>query len=193
METYIIGKVVSINKELGTIILENGYKGYYIKLASTKDIEINKFRKIFIYHHLDIKGKISLYGFISFDELLIFVKFISIKNIGPKTVIKLLRNAGPEKLNKIISEKNFQELSKYGMRDNLIETVYEKFNYYEEAKEYSKTKETKDQIINKLTKIGYRKEEIENEIKNFNLITEKKSDVVKNIIINLSNENSRSK
>ncbi|NQX83675.1 MAG: hypothetical protein HRS57_00600 [Mycoplasmataceae bacterium] len=193
METYIIGKVISINTDSETIVLENSYKGYYIRLASVEGIEINKFRKIFIYHHTDIKGRISLYGFVSFEELLIFIKFISVKNIGPKTVIKLLKNAGPDVINKVIKNKNFQELSKYGIRDNLIEPIYEKFNYYDEAKLYSKTKDTKDQIVSKLTKIGYKKEDIENELKNFNLITEKKSNVVKEIIINLSNESSRPK
>lgn len=65
MYSYIVGKVISINKK--SITLENNYIGYVINVNGLNNFVKNKVIKLWLYKYVNITNKNSLneefYGF----------------------------------------------------------------------------------------------------------------------------------
>lgn len=65
MYSYIVGKVISINKK--SITLENNYVGYVINVNGLNNFTKNKVIKLWLYKYTNITNKNSLneefYGF----------------------------------------------------------------------------------------------------------------------------------
>jgi Holliday junction DNA helicase RuvA len=70
-----------------------GYKVYMTKTAIEK-IELNSNVKVFTYMRVS-QDDISLYGFLSNDELMMFQLLISVGVIGPKSATAILSNITP--------------------------------------------------------------------------------------------------
>jgi Holliday junction DNA helicase RuvA len=70
-----------------------GYKVYMTKTAIEK-IELNTNVKVFTYMRVS-QDDISLYGFLSNDELMMFQLLISVGGIGPKSATAILSNITP--------------------------------------------------------------------------------------------------
>jgi Holliday junction DNA helicase RuvA len=70
-----------------------GYKVYMTKTAIEK-IELNSNVKVFTYMRVS-QDDISLYGFLSNDELMMFQLLISVGGIGPKSATAILSNITP--------------------------------------------------------------------------------------------------
>lgn len=94
MYSYIIGKVVSINKK--SITLENNGIGYNISVSNPNDFSINKISKIYLYKHISTNNKNcfieEFYGFINYESKDFFINLIGINGIGVKTAIQICKN-----------------------------------------------------------------------------------------------------
>jgi len=68
--------------------------------------------KVSLYTHLHVKeDNISLYGFASSDELVLFKSLISVSGIGPKAALALLSALNPEQLAMAITGGNVDFIS----------------------------------------------------------------------------------
>jgi Holliday junction resolvasome RuvABC DNA-binding subunit len=95
MQTYIIGKVVEINKN--NIVLENNYHGYKIYVPRVFDYDLGKISKVFIYElnsviHNGNRFTTEWFGFRNQEDLELF-KDICIRHNHPaKYVTSIIMN-----------------------------------------------------------------------------------------------------
>ena len=90
MYSYIIGEFVEMTPE--GIVIENNGIGYDIKTSSLTAENIHKsgeFVKVYTYLHVR-EDDMSLYGFLTRDELNVFKLLINVNGIGPKGALGIL-------------------------------------------------------------------------------------------------------
>ena len=90
MYSYIIGEFVEMTPE--GIVIENNGIGYDIKTSSLTAENIPKsgeFVKVYTYLHVR-EDDMSLYGFLTRDDLEVFRQLITVSGIGPKAGIAIL-------------------------------------------------------------------------------------------------------
>lgn len=174
MYSYIVAKIISINKK--SITVENNYIGYVINVIEPNVFELNKIKKIYLYKHVVLNNKNSFieeyYGFNKYDEKEFFINCIAINGIGPKTAINILKN-DLQLLKKLISNKDLEGLEQ-------LNGITKKYSYL--LVEYLSDHYLKDKIqgfdnyidvIGALKTLGYNQEEINFAINN--LIENKKA------------------
>lgn len=95
MFAYINGKIV--DKANNYVIIDNngiGYKIFMSQTAIEKMKEIGELQKVFTYYHVR-EDNISLYGFLSNEELRMFELLLSVSGIGAKSAIQILASITP--------------------------------------------------------------------------------------------------
>jgi Holliday junction DNA helicase RuvA len=95
MVSYIIGKIIAINKK--SITLENNYVGYNIIVPNLDVYEVGKIKKIYMYKSLSLnnnKNKITeeMYGFDVYESKEMFLKLLQVPGIGYRTAILICSN-----------------------------------------------------------------------------------------------------
>ena len=94
MLSYMIGKIISINKK--SITLESNWTGYVINVTNPESFELGKVKKIYLHKNSLISNNNNLvedyYGFTNYEEKELFLKLITLNGIGPKTAAQILRN-----------------------------------------------------------------------------------------------------
>ncbi len=111
MINYIKGQLVYIGEN--NIIVENNGIGYSIFISnrtSSKLPHLNNEVKIFTYMNVKEDG-ISLYGFLSLDELNMFNLLITVNGIGPKGALALLSELRPSDILMAISYEDKNALA----------------------------------------------------------------------------------
>lgn len=161
MHSYIIGKIISINKK--SITLEHGYIGYVINVGKPNNFVVGKITKIYLYKHCYITNKSSFseefYGFKIYEEKQFFLNCIAISGIGPKTAMNFLQN-DINLLKQLIIGKKIDELEKlpgiskkfaYLLTDYLC-------NYY--VKNKMENYDYIVDVVNVLKTLGYSQDDI---------------------------------
>ena len=94
MYDYIKGELVETNPT--EAVIENNGIGYklQISLQTFADIQTLKETKLYIYHHVR-EDDISLYGFLTMEELNMFELLISVSGVGAKSALSILANIEP--------------------------------------------------------------------------------------------------
>jgi len=111
MYSYIIGEVKHINKEM--IVLENNGIGYKIlmPLMDTQELTINETCKVFTEYIVREDG-VSLYGFVTQDELDLFLSLTSVSSVGPKAGLSILSTLYVLEIKKAILSNDINALTK---------------------------------------------------------------------------------
>ena len=113
MISYIKGIISYINESY--IIVENNGIGYNIQVSqntrSRLSIDSEKIIKIYTYMNVKDDG-ISLFGFLSMDELEIFNKIISVSGIGPKGALSILSVMTPNDIVLAVITEDINAFSK---------------------------------------------------------------------------------
>ncbi len=87
MIAYIKGLVTNIS--LNSIIIENNGIGYEVFFSRPEKVSLNQ--EILIYTYQKVaEDELSLYGFLSREDLTFFSKLLSVKGIGAKSAINIL-------------------------------------------------------------------------------------------------------
>jgi len=96
MFAFIKGITETISKEY--LVLENNGVGYKINsaLSTLEKLVTGKEAKVFTYMHVR-EDNISLFGFITQEELRVFELLLSVSGIGPKAAISVLSGLSPSK------------------------------------------------------------------------------------------------
>lgn len=87
-------------KDRGIIIIDNNGIGYTVNIS---DDTLGKLpplgTEIKIYTYMSVKeDSISLFGFLSIDELNMFNKLITVSGVGPKGALSILASMSPDKI-----------------------------------------------------------------------------------------------
>lgn len=88
MIAYIKGNVEIIN--IDSIVVEAYGVGYEINFAKPEKLTLGQAVQIYIYEHIR-EDEDTLYGFLNRPEKDLFTKLISVKGLGPKTAMGILR------------------------------------------------------------------------------------------------------
>jgi Holliday junction DNA helicase RuvA len=111
MISYIKGEVVK--RGLDYIVVDNDGIGYYINtsLSTLNKIIEGSHVLIQIYMHIR-EDMISLYGFLTTDEIELFKKLISVNGIGPKAGLSVLSTYEVNTVREIILKDDAARMSK---------------------------------------------------------------------------------
>jgi len=110
--SYIKGAVTYIYEN--RIVIENNGIGYNVQISENTRAKLSvsdKIIKIFTYMNVKEDG-ISLFGFLSMEELDIFNKLISVSGVGPKGALSVLSSMEPSKIILAIIADDISALSK---------------------------------------------------------------------------------
>ena len=113
MISYIKGKVVYISENY--IIVENNNIGYNIQVSENTISKLSNIEDSIakIYTYMNVKeDEISLFGFLSLNELEMFNKLISVSGVGPKGALSILSVMTPENIALAIITDDINALSK---------------------------------------------------------------------------------
>ncbi|MDK2819908.1 MAG: Holliday junction branch migration protein RuvA, partial [Mycoplasmataceae bacterium] len=168
-------------------LLESNYTGYVVFAPEIERFELDKFQKIFIYHHRNDYIDVY-YGFKEFKERLFFEDLLSIQGIGPKTGIAIL-NEGWKNALQLISTGDWEKLSKMphlGQRSakQLVFEFQSKYNTILSKKSLNKNQ---IELEDTLKILGFNKKQISLALESINE-TLNIEEMVENAIKIISNE-----
>ncbi|MDR0832306.1 MAG: Holliday junction branch migration protein RuvA [Bacillales bacterium] len=76
-------------KGLDYLVVDVGGVGYYVTISSPNNFFLGTSTKVYIYHSQKEDG-VTLFGFVSLEEKLIFLKLLQVSGIGPKSASTIL-------------------------------------------------------------------------------------------------------
>ncbi|MCP3741210.1 Holliday junction branch migration protein RuvA [Rossellomorea sp. BNER] len=173
MYEYIKGIVTYVGPEY--VVLENGGVGYQI--YTPNPFLFSKYEnqeiQIFTYQHVR-EDILSLYGFLSHEEKLLFVKLLNVSGIGPKGALAILASGEPQQVISAIEQEDDRFLTKFpgvgkktarqmilDLKGKLQDVVPDYFpNLFHEPKEEMHHNEALEEAILALKALGYSEREI---------------------------------
>lgn len=179
MISYLSGKVLKKFND-SVIFVTNSGIGFKVITPYPHDID----KEVYIYQIITEKEN-TLYGFISYEEVEFFEKLLKIPQVGPKSIIQILKTYRLEEINNRILKG--ETLFVKGVRKNVLDDIY-KFLIKEKEEIVISDNKTKD-LIKILLSLGFEKDDIYEAIKKVN-ITEDISieDYVKRVLKVIKNE-----
>lgn len=175
MYSYIKGYIEEIAGDF--IVLDNNGIGYQINtsMQTISNVTINDDYKIYTYLHVR-EDDMSLYGFISKEELRLFLNLISVSKIGPKVALGILSSLSVDEIKFAIISEDPNTLSKapgVGKKtaNRMILELKDKIKDYNIDNLDTKpvnTSSNVDEAIDALVALGYTKYEASNVINKLN-------------------------
>ncbi|HZX21040.1 MAG TPA: Holliday junction branch migration protein RuvA [Clostridia bacterium] len=192
MFEYLKGIVVDIVED--RIIVEVNGIGYRINSTTNSISKIMKGEHVIIYTHLVVReDELSLYGFVSTEELSMFQLLISVSKIGPRVASAILSTHTPNKLIAYILSKDIKLICKApGVGKKTAERIVlelkdkvDKIGIEHDCTLYN-DENVDDEAVGALMALGYNKFEAEKAIRSIedkDLTTE---DILKNALKSLA-------
>ena len=109
MIAFIKGTVASITGD--AIVVEQNGIGWRIAFAHPESVHLQEAVTIYTYMHYT-DAELALYGFPDADEKELFLRLISVKGLGPKTVMNMLGRSGPSSIVQAIEAGDVAVLKK---------------------------------------------------------------------------------
>ena len=110
MISFIKGTVSFIGDSY--IILESGFIGFSIFMPSTALFRLSEGMEVKIHTHLAVReDDLSLYGFLSQEDLLMFRQLITVSGVGPKAAMGILSAITTEELKMAIASGDAKLIS----------------------------------------------------------------------------------
>ena len=167
-----------------------GYKIFMSRNAILQIGEIGDNVKVYTHYHVR-EDDISLYGFLSNEELKMFELLLSVSGIGAKSAITMLSNITPSEFAMSIIKNDITKLTKIPgigpksaqrivleLKDKLKnEQAIEKT---EETKTVIESTENTEEAISALQILGYNKKEIEKALEKFDYKSMEIEDIIRN-------------
>ncbi len=111
MISYLIGKIEEI--EENRIVIEANFMGFQIFVPSTVAHRVSIGEKVKIYTYMSVKeDDISLYGFLTKDDLKIYKLLLAVNGIGPKAALGVLSALSADELRFAVLSDDAAAISK---------------------------------------------------------------------------------
>lgn len=179
MISYLSGKVLKKLNDY-VIFLTNSGIGFKVITPYPNDID----KEVYIYQIINEKEN-TLYGFNSFEEVEFFEKLLKIPQVGPKSIIQILKTYSLDEINKRVSKG--ETLLVKGVRKKVLDDIY-KFLSEEKEEIIISNDKTKD-LIKILLSLGFEKDDIYEAIKKVSVKEDISiEDYVKKVLKVLKNE-----
>jgi len=177
--SYLSGKVL---KKLNDYVIFLTNSGIGFKVITPYPNNIDK--EVYIYQIINEKEN-TLYGFNSFEEVEFFEKLLKIPQVGPKSIIQILKTYSLDEINKRVSKG--ETLLVKGVRKKVLDDIY-KFLSEEKEEIIISNDKTKD-LIKILLSLGFEKDDIYEAIKKVSVKEDISiEDYVKKVLRVLKNE-----
>ena len=173
MLAYIKGELE--DKQVGYIVIDVGGLGYKVYMSETgiqKSGELGETIKVYTHYHVR-EDDVSIYGFLTNEELRMFELLIGVSGVGAKSAISMLSNITPSGFALAIISNDTSELVKIpgiGAKTaaRIILELKDKLKQEEKIqientsiKEEIIKEEKVEEAISALQVLGYQKKEIE--------------------------------
>ncbi|KPU28003.1 ATP-dependent DNA helicase RuvA [Caloranaerobacter sp. TR13] len=168
MFSYIIGDISEIGEDY--IVIDNHGIGYFINTSKNTICNLkDKLKGIKVHTHFHVREDgISIYGFISKEELEMFKLLLLVSKIGPKVALGILSSLTPDSIKQAILNEDIKLLStaqgiglKTGKRivlelkDKIKDDIFTEISIF-------KTDSFVDEAVGALISLGYSRSEINN-------------------------------
>lgn len=195
MFEFIIGKIVSIKNDF--VVIQNNGIGYRVITStnSMSKLELGGDNQI-LYTQLSVREDgMSLYGFVSEDEMDMFNLLLLVSKIGPKIAVGILSAMTPNQLKKAILNRNVEELCKCpGIGKKTAERIIielidrvEKLGISADDEVFQQRSDNEySEGLEALMSLGYNRYEVENILKLMDIKNMKVEDIIKEGLKRLS-------
>ncbi len=191
MFAYIKGNLVEkLNNYVVVETMGIGYKIFMSETAIAGIGEVGDNVKVHTHYHVR-EDDISLYGFLSNDELKMFELLLSVSGIGAKSAITMLSHMSPSEFAMSIITNNLSKLTKIPgigpksaqrivleLKDKL--KTEQAISKTEEVSEVFRTNENTEEAISALQILGYHRKEIEKVLEKFDYQAMGVEDIIRN-------------
>lgn len=110
MISYIKGTVAYIGSDC--IVVDNNGIGYNIQVSPATSSSVVMEKEVRIYTYMNVKeNEMSLFGFLTKEELNMFNMLISVNGVGPKSAVAMLGTLSPSQLALAIATEDIKVLS----------------------------------------------------------------------------------
>lgn len=110
MISYVKGTVAYIGNDC--IVVDNNGIGYNIQVSSSTASAVVMEKEVKIYTYMNVKeNELSLFGFLTKEELNMFNLLISVNGVGPKSAVAMLGALSPSQLALAIATEDIKALS----------------------------------------------------------------------------------
>ena len=172
-------------KELGSVIVDVGGVGYGVTVPLSTFYrlpEIGGAVELTIHTHMKESG-IELFGFLSEDEKTVFNLLIGVNGVGPKLAVSILSNVDPGELAAAIASGELQKKKIPGIGPKLASRLQnelkDKVPKLSLADEVATEGTIAGDVISALLNLGYKKNEIDEQIKQLEEIASRENDIEK--------------
>lgn len=178
MYAYISGKIA--DKANNYIVIDNGGMGYKIFMSPSvieKLPDVGEFQKIHTYYYVR-EDVISLYGFLTNEELRMFELLLSVSGIGAKSAIQILSSITPSSFALAVISNDVSKIVKIPgignktaariileLKDKL--KTEQAISKNEQVKEAIHESEKDTEAVVALQVLGYTRKEIEKALEKF--------------------------
>jgi len=157
---FLVGKIKNINKD--NVSLDVGGIGFKIYTNRCNDLTLDNEYTFYVNDFIK-EEEILLYGFLSYEELKMFNKLISVNGVGAKTAFSLLNSLTVSEIIYFIKNKNKDALcSITGVGNRAEHIILELSNKLDEFEDNNIFEYAN--IFKVLKKIGYKTKEINDAI-----------------------------
>ena len=171
MYAYISGKIA--DKANNYVVIDNGGMGYKIFMSPSvieKLPDVGEFQKIHTYYYVR-EDVISLYGFLTNEELRMFELLLSVSGIGAKSAIQILSSITPSSFALAVISNDVSKIVKIpgiGSKTaaRIILELKDKLKT-EQVKEAIHESEKDTEAVVALQVLGYTRKEIEKALEKF--------------------------
>ena len=110
MISYVKGTVAYIENDC--IVVDNNGIGYNIQVSSSTASAVVMEKEVQIYTYMNVKeNELSLFGFLTKEELNMFNLLIGVNGVGPKSAVAMLGALSPAQLALAIATEDIKALS----------------------------------------------------------------------------------
>ena len=110
MISFIKGSISYIGDNY--VILECNHMGFQISMPSTALFRLTEGMEVTVYTHLAVKeDDLSLYGFLSMDDLRLFRQLITVSGVGPKGALQIMSSISSDELKMAIASGDAKLIS----------------------------------------------------------------------------------
>lgn len=178
MYAYISGKIA--DKANNYVVIDNGGMGYKIFMSPSvieKLPDVGEFQKIHTYYYVR-EDVISLYGFLTNEELRMFELLLSVSGIGAKSAIQILSSITPSSFALAVISNDVSKIVKIPgigsktaariileLKDKL--KTEQAISKNEQVKEAIHESEKDTEAVVALQVLGYTRKEIEKALEKF--------------------------
>ena len=178
MYAYISGKIA--DKANNYVVIDNGGMGYKIFMSPSvieKLRDVGEFQKIHTYYYVR-EDVISLYGFLTNEELRMFELLLSVSGIGAKSAIQILSSITPSSFALAVISNDVSKIVKIPgigsktaariileLKDKL--KTEQAISKNEQVKEAIHESEKDTEAVVALQVLGYTRKEIEKALEKF--------------------------